>query len=209
MGAMKPAESGCLRRGQSLVPADAELLRRAAGAADPLELVCPYRLEATLAPGVAAAKEGVEISLERVQEALARLERAHPDGVIVEGAGGLLVPMDPAFRTGADWAAHLGLPVLVVARAGLGTINHSALTLEALRARGIPCRGLILSARSEEEEAAAVENAAAIERLSGAEVLAILPALRGSEAWDRAREAAQHFEALFSGRKLDPAGLLK
>lgn len=208
VGAMKPAESGCERRGEALVPADAEHLRRAAGGGDPPELVCPHRLEAPLAPGIAAAKEGREISLERVRGALAALSRAHPDGVIVEGAGGLLVPMDTEFQTGADWAEALGLPALVVARAGLGTINHSALTLEALRAREIPCRGLILSATKPAEEAAAAENAAAIERLSGAEVLAILPALRGADDAARVDEAARHLEAIFWGRKLDPARLL-
>lgn len=208
VGAMKPAESGCARRGDELVPADAELLRWAAGGTDSLDLVCPHRLEAPLAPGIAATREGKTISLERVREALGALSRAHPDGVIVEGAGGLLVPMAPDFRTGADWAKALELPALVVARAGLGTINHTALTVEALRTRGIPCRGVILSAQRPEDEGAAPENAAAIERLTGAEVLATLPLLEGGDDRARAEEAARHFEVIFSGRKLDPSRLL-
>lgn len=208
VGGMKPAESGCARVDGRLVPADAELLRRAAGGEDDLALVCPHRLEAPLAPGVAAELEGVEISLERVRRALDALSASHPDGVVVEGAGGLLVPMDPAFHTVADWAAALELPVLVVARAGLGTINHTALTVEALAARKIPCRGVVLVAKSAEEEAAAGRNAEAIRRLAGAEIFAVIPPLAAEDDWERARLAARVLDETFSGRKLDPETLL-
>jgi len=207
VGGMKPAESGCARVGGRLVPADAELLRRAAGGEDDLERVCPHRLEAPLAPGVAAAREGVEVSLERAREALRALCAAHPDGVVVEGAGGLLLPMDAEFRTVADWIAEFGLPALVVARGGLGTINHTALTLEALAARRIVCRGVVLVARTAEEEAAAAANAEAIRRLAGAPILAIVPPLPAPDPFERARRAAQVLEREFAGRKLDPADL--
>lgn len=204
VGAMKPAESGCARVGDALLPADAALLRWAAGGADPLERVCPYRLEAALAPGVAARREGVDVSLDGVRAALSALCAAHPDGVVVEGAGGLLVPMDRALRTGVDWARALGLPVLVVARGGLGTINHTLLTLEALAARDVPCRGVIFSARTAEQAQAAEENAEVIAAMSGARVLAILPPLEGFDDWARARRVAE----ILAGRKLDPADLL-
>lgn len=204
VGAMKPVESGCLPHEGALLPADATLLHHAAGGGDSLDLVCPFRLRAPLAPGVAARQEGVEISLDRVREALAALRRAHPDGMVVEGAGGLFVPMDEAYRTGIAWAKALGLPALLVARAGLGTINHTLLSLEALRARGIPCRGVILSARDADEAAAAVSNAEVIGELGAVEILAILPPLEGRDAFARAEAAARHF----AGRKLDPARLL-
>lgn len=207
VGGMKPAESGCARVDARLVPADAELLRRAAGGGDALDLVCPHRLEAPLAPGVAAAREGVEVSLERARRALTALSAAHPDGVVVEGAGGLLVPLDTEFRTVADWISRLGLPALVVARGGLGTINHTALTLEALAARRIPCRGVVLVAKDAEEESAAPANAEAIRRLTGAEVLAIVPPLTAADPFERALSAAPILGRQFAGRKLDPAAL--
>ncbi len=114
VGAMKPAQSG-VTPGEA---SDAVRLRQAAGSADPLELVCPYQFEAPLAPAVAARLAGAEISLPRILEAARALAERHA-ALVVEGAGGLLVPLTPR-QTFADLAVALGLPVLVVARAGLG-----------------------------------------------------------------------------------------
>ncbi|AKU92285.1 dethiobiotin synthase [Vulgatibacter incomptus] len=209
VGAMKPAESGCPRDAAGrLVPADARLLQAAAGGGDPLELVCPYRLEAPLAPGIAAAREGVAIDPAEVERCLRALGDRHADGVVVEGAGGLLVPLDPAFTTMADLAARLSLPVIVVARASLGTINHTALTLEALAARRIPVKGVILSAGRLEDEGAAAENAKAIERLTGAPVLASLPFAKGGSDAERIDFLSAWLDERMAGRKLDPASLL-
>lgn len=206
VGAMKPAESGCARGADgALAPADALVLHAAAGGADPLDWVCPYRLEAPLAPGVAAAREGVDIDLAEIERRFRLLEGRHRDGVVVEGAGGLLVPIDPAFSTVADLALALGLPALVVARSGLGTINHTALTVEALATRGIECRGVILNAADESTEAAAADNARAIERLVDVPVLACLPHLPGVPPGERASIVAG---LLLEGRKLDLAQLL-
>jgi dethiobiotin synthetase len=172
VGAMKPAESG-LAPGQ---PSDAERLRQAAGGGDPLELVCPYRFAPPLAPGVAARLAGVEISMARLLEAARTLASRHA-ALLVEGAGGLLVPLTPT-QTYADLAVALGLPVLVVARAGLGTVNHTALTLEALRARGLAVAGVVLNRTGPDDDPSVPYNAAEIERLTGAPVLASLPHLR-------------------------------
>ena len=140
---------------------------------DPPELVCPYSLRAPLAPAVAARLEGVEISLERVLACAAELSRRHA-ALLVEGAGGLLVPLTPR-ETYADLAVALGLPVLVVARAGLGTVNHTALTCEALRTRGLAVAGVVLNRTSAGADPSEPWNAAEIERLSGVRVLADLP----------------------------------
>lgn len=206
VGAMKPAESGCNRGPDgALIPADALLLQGAAGGADPLDLICPYRLEAPLAPGIAAAREGVEIDLGEIERCYRLLERRHPHGIVVEGAGGLLVPIDPAFSTVADLALALGLPTVVVARSGLGTINHTALTVEALATRGIECRGVILNAAEGDTEQAAADNAKAIERLVDVPVLACLPHLPSVSQAERASIFAG---LLIDGRKLDLPRLL-
>lgn len=204
VGAMKPAESGCARDAfGALVPADATWLREVAGATDPLDLVCPYRLEAALAPGIAAAQEGVDVDLGEIERCYRVLSERHRDGVVVEGAGGLLVPLDPGFSTIADLAMRLGLPVLVVARASLGTINHTALTIEALATRGIECRGVILNAAEPDTEKAAAGNAKAIERLADVPVLASLPHLPGD-----LRERTARLAEILAGGKLDLLRLL-
>jgi len=136
---MKPVETGVGAEG----PLDALALRAAAGGADPLEEVCPQRFALPAAPSVAAEAEGRQLDLEAVRRAFARLAARH-ECVITEGAGGLLVPLTPGVDM-AGLAAELRLPVLVVARARLGTLNHTLLTLEALRARALRVVGVVVS----------------------------------------------------------------
>ena len=169
VAAMKPAQSGH-GRGE---PSDAARLAEAAGGGDPPELVCPYTFAAPLAPAVAARVEGRSVSLPRILEAAAALAGRHA-ALVVEGAGGLLTPLTED-ATYADLAAALGLPVLVVARAGLGTVNHTALTVEALRARGLRVHGVVLNRTTRAADPSEAHNAPEIERLTGARVLAALP----------------------------------
>ncbi len=166
---MKPAQSGV----EDGLPTDADRLRAAGGNADPVELACPYSLRAPLAPAVAARLEGVTISLDHVLACARELARRHA-AVVVEGAGGLLVPLTER-ETYADLARALGLPVLVVARAGLGTVNHTALTVEALRSRGLAVLGVVLNRSAPVADPSEPHNAAEIERLTGARVLEALP----------------------------------
>jgi dethiobiotin synthetase len=169
VGAMKPAQSG-VGPGE---PTDAERLAAAAGEGDPLELVCPYSFAAPLAPAVAARLEGRAISMELLLGAARALSERHA-ALVVEGAGGLLTPLTER-ETYADLAVALGLPTLVVARAGLGTVNHTALTCEALGARGLRVLGVVLNRTSAGDDESVPHNAAEIERLTGARVLALLP----------------------------------
>jgi dethiobiotin synthetase len=174
--AMKPAESGCLRDPDgALRPDDALRLVAAASLQVDLETVCPYRLEAPLAPAVAARREGVEIDPARIVGAFSKIVAAGPELLLVEGAGGLLVPLNEDLLI-ADLAGRLDLPLLVIARDGLGTINHTALTVEAARSRGLDVTGVILSgATPGTPEAEAQSNAREIERLTRAPILGIIP----------------------------------
>ncbi len=167
--AMKPAQSG---QGTG-EPSDAERLAAASGGAEPLELVCPYSFALPLAPAVAARLEKREVSLERVLACARELAGRHA-ALLVEGAGGLLTPLTER-HSYADLAAALGLPALVVARAGLGTVNHTALTCEALRARGIAIHGVVLNRLSEQSDPSEPYNLPEIERLTGVAVIASLP----------------------------------
>jgi dethiobiotin synthetase len=169
VGALKPAQSG---HGPG-VPSDAERLRIAAGAVDPPDLVCPYTFAAPLAPAVAARLERVAIELDRILDAARALAARHA-AIVVEGAGGLFTPLTER-ETYADLAVALRLPALVVARAGLGTVNHVALTCEALLRRGVAVTGIVLNRSAPGADPSEPYNAAEIERLTGARVLASLP----------------------------------
>ncbi len=182
VAAMKPAESG-VAPGEV---ADAERLRAATGGVDPMELVCPYRLAAPVAPAVAARLEGRTISFDHVLACARELLRRHA-ALLVEGAGGLLVPLTDD-RTFADLAWALGMPVLLVARAGLGTINHTALTCEVLRIRGLEIRGVVLNRSEPGSDPSEAHNAAEIERLTGVRVVARLPYV--ADGAERARSFA-------------------
>jgi dethiobiotin synthetase len=170
---MKPAQSGVAPG----VESDAERLALAADGVEPLEAVCPYSFVAPLAPAVAARVEGRAVSFARVVEGARALAARH-DAVIVEGAGGLLVPLTDR-ETFADLALALGLPVVVVARAGLGTVNHTALTVEALRRRGLAVAGIVLNRTAPEDDPSVATNAGEIARLTGVAPAAILPFVPG------------------------------
>jgi len=184
---MKPAQSGYTPGEES----DAARIRAAGGGDDPEELVCPYAFAAPLAPALAARVEGRAVSFDHVLACARELLRRHA-ALLVEGAGGLLVPLTEN-RTFADLAWALGMPVLVVARAGLGTVNHTALTCEILRVRGLEIRGVVLNRPTPASDPSEPYNAAEIERLTGVRVLDSLPHL--ADGAERARRFAERLPA--------------
>jgi dethiobiotin synthetase len=168
VGVLKPVETG--------VEADPEDARRLATAADdraPLDELCPYRLRAPLAPSVAAARAGVTIDVERIVALIERRARM-VDVLIVEGAGGLLVPVT-ATVTFLDLAARLHMPTLIVAANRLGTVNHCALTSRVARSAGLEVVGFVLSQPSPERDLSAESNADTIAELTGLRCLGVLP----------------------------------
>lgn len=166
----KPYESGC----SSLsAPSDALSLREAARSELPLELVCPHRFRAPLAPGIAARRLGREPDW---RVTLAAWERLRHGSVVVEGAGGLFVPLDSSHDV-IDLISTLGLPVLLVARAGLGTLNHTALSLEALAARDIPVAAVLLSRSTPARDASERDNPSLIAERHRVPVLGPVPYL--------------------------------
>lgn len=183
VGVMKPIAAGIgssIRCGRG----DADLLRRAGGADDDLDLINPVCLRHPLSPNVAAQLEGVSIDLSRIEQAAHQLSQRH-DLLIVEGAGGLLVPIRDDFFM-ADLALRLDLPLLIVARRGLGTINHTLMTIECAKTRGIAVAGVVYNdAVGTEEGIAERTNPEVIERLSGAMCLGVVPFAEGLD-WARA-----------------------
>ena len=171
VGVMKPIETGVGAEG----PCDALALREAAGVDDPLETICPQRYALPAAPTVAAEAEGREVDLDAVRAAFAILAARHA-ALIVEGAGGLLVPAAKDISM-ADLAGELGLPLIVVARASLGTINHTRLTLEAAEARALPIAGVVISHADGPLSSPDAANLDALRRHLGDRLLAEIPPL--------------------------------
>jgi dethiobiotin synthetase len=168
---MKPIETGVGEAG----PLDALALRAAAGGRDSIDDVCPQRFGLPAAPTVAAAAEGRRVELWAVRRAFERLSARH-DCVIAEGAGGLLVPLAER-QCMADLARDLGLPLIVAARAALGTINHTLLTLEAAVARGLSVAGVVISHASGPLSAADAANLDALRRALDSALLGEIPPL--------------------------------
>lgn len=156
-------------------PGDVDEVARLGGVSDVHEIV---RLRDPLAPDTAARRE--QVRLPTVTEHAAYVAALDADLVLVEGAGGLLVRLDGAGHTLADLACALqstGLPVttVVVTRSGLGTLNHTALTADALRARGIPAAGLVIGAWPGRPGLADHCNREELASASGLRLLATLP----------------------------------
>ncbi|MFO8058417.1 MAG: dethiobiotin synthase [bacterium] len=173
-GVLKPVETGC-----SGVPEDGLRLCRAAGLPVPGEGndpvpwddVVPWRFESPVAPWESARQEGVEISLDRIYQAM-NLWMERCDAVIVETAGGLLVPLNPRFSN-ADLIKALALPVVVCGPNRLGVINHTLLTLEALARRGLNALAIVLSRLSDDFDASVSGNRSVLEGLTGLPVIEV------------------------------------
>lgn len=181
----KPVQTG-LAPGQ---PGDADFVAGAAG----VPVTECLRLPEPLAPAVAAHRAGVDIDVDTLIKAI-RAPAAGVDVLIVEGAGGLLVPLTDAV-TMADLAGRLGARLVVVTRPGLGTLNHTALTVEAARARGLDVAGLVVSGWPAPPGVTETTN---LERLAAmAPVLGLVPFMPGL---DTARPPAPdaHFCGLSS-----------
>ena len=152
---------------------DAEALHAAGGGAIPLNDVNPVWLRAPAAPYTAAMIENRSIDLALIRETFTRLRGAH-EALIVEGAGGWLVPITRDFFV-ADLAAEFALPVAIVVANRLGALNHTLLTIGAIRARGLECAGIILNHTTPPDAApdlAATTNRGILEDIAGVPILA-------------------------------------
>lgn len=173
VAARKPAESGCAEVAGELVPADAVALREAAGADEPLATVCGLRLAEALAPGIAAERSGASLDMEALVRAY-RARAAAVDLLLVEGAGGLLVPLAGKVDC-AELAARLGARLIVVVGVRLGAINHALLTLQAARQRGLAIEGVVLNHLSQDTDSAKKTLRESLARLDPAPILAEIP----------------------------------
>ncbi|MPZ67439.1 MAG: ATP-dependent dethiobiotin synthetase BioD [Pseudonocardiaceae bacterium] len=173
---LKPAQTGA---GQG-DPGDLDEVRRLAGGG--VTLLELARFPEPLAPDTAARRAGKAPITPSEVAAAARELAAEHDLVLMEGAGGLLVRLDGRGGTLADVAALLGAPVLVVAAAGLGTLNHTALTVEALRSRDLCCAGIVIGCWPAEPDLADRCNLIDLPEVTGVPLLGAMPEGAGALA---------------------------
>lgn len=174
----KPAVTGLDESGE----ADHALLRRAAGSEQSDEEIAPYRYGPPMSPHLAAELAGEEIGPAQLL-ASARAATASADVLVCEGVGGLLVPLAPSYLV-RDFAVDLGLPLVIAASPGLGTINHTLLTVEAARTAGLEVRAVVFTPWPEAPSAIEKSNRDTIGKLADADILALpLLDLTAPEQW--------------------------
>ncbi len=172
VGVFKPVQSGV---------GDAEFLKRHLGISDTLREINPYFAKEPLSPHLAFARAGIKIAPGAIVGAHRQLQARH-DVLLVEGAGGLLVPITNKYQM-ADLARDIDAELIIVARLGLGTINHTLLTINEARRRGIKIAGVIFSDASGGRKGIPEKtNPAFIREFSGVPVLGIIPRLKKFDA---------------------------
>ncbi|PRX35578.1 dethiobiotin synthetase [Orenia metallireducens] len=174
IGLMKPFQTDFIEAERRLLSPDLEFVLKFVDLETDYDLMNPIRLREPLAPSVAAEVEGVEIDLTKVDRAYEELLELH-QGLIVEGAGGLMVPLAKNFLT-PDLVKSFELPIIIVARPNLGTINHTVLTVKVARELGIKVLGVIINGLKEAEAGIAEKtNPEVIAELADVPILGIVP----------------------------------
>jgi dethiobiotin synthetase len=170
----KIAATGCEHRREGLVSEDAEFLANCAASRHPLDLIAPQRYSEPLAPAIAAERAHRPIDWFLINNSIRLMSRGS-DLMIIEGVGGIMVPMDDK-TTVLDVAQSLNIPAIVVARPWLGTINHTLLTIAALRNAGVGVVGVVINQYNASKAGVAEEtNPRAIEKWGNVPVLCIVP----------------------------------
>ncbi len=173
VGAYKPVCSGAIRNSTGrLAWEDVQKLEDALGSRFDSQRICPQRFEAPLAPPIAARAEGKQVDAQLLRDG-ARWWEDQVEILLIEGVGGLLCPLTEN-ETVADLAVDLGYPILIVARLGLGTINHTHLTVEAARSRNLRVVGILLNEADKVDDPAAQSNEREIASRTALPVLGVI-----------------------------------
>jgi dethiobiotin synthetase len=202
---MKPIETGCSKqkfKGKSskvkvqdrdLMPLDGIFLRSMGDAKESIDLVTPVRFQSPLAPLAASEMEGRAVDLGTIKKAYQKLSLKY-DAMIVEGIGGLLVPIRKNYFV-LDLASDMGLPVVVVARPGLGTINHTLLTVNYALRQDLIVAGIIINySHPPENSLAEKTNLAVIAGVCDIPVIGVFPHLRNLGSATIQKAAAENVD---------------
>jgi len=195
---MKPIETGCLKsefgvrssgfgvhpheaealrvKDRVLIPSDGMFLKKMAGMDDPIDLVTPIRLENPLAPFPASEIEDIPVDIEKIRKAYAELSKKY-EVVVAEGIGGLFVPLKRDYFL-LDLARDFALPIIVVSRPGLGTINHTMLTVNCAIKEGLTVAGIIINySQPPKDTPSEKTNPEVIKQISPVPIIGIFPYL--------------------------------
>ncbi|ARJ23683.1 dethiobiotin synthase [Bacillus mycoides] len=186
VGVYKPLQSGHVA---SNPEGDAARLKAFSGVPTKEDEICPYSITEPLAPRLAMKRAGRTVTLKEITDHYKELLKEF-NSLFVEGAGGLAVPYTEDALV-IDFAKELKLPLIVVARPTLGTVNHTVLTISYAKAHGLTVAGVILSGCKECEKERVQENKEMIEELSGVPVLGLLPFLEGEFTREELLESAK------------------
>ena len=159
-----------------LIPSDGMFLKKMAGMDDPIDLVTPIRLENPLAPFPASEIEDIPVDIEKIRKAYAELSKKY-EVVVVEGIGGLLVPIKRDYFV-LNLARDFGLPIIIVSRPGLGTINHTMLTVNCAIKEGLTIAGIIINYSLPPEDTPSEKtNPKVIKQISPVPIIGVFPHL--------------------------------
>jgi dethiobiotin synthetase len=174
VGVFKPIATGCKHKWDGLISSDTEFLFHCSNSDLSLSTITPVGYCTPAAPIVSAASEGRPIDFDRIAAAYKDICR-NSDIVIVEGIGGVRVPLTEEFDL-LDLAVEFALPIVVVARPNLGTINHTLMTIDCVRAAKLKIAGVVINGYNAVESTVAEDTAAeTIEKCGGEKVLAVVP----------------------------------
>jgi dethiobiotin synthetase len=184
VGVMKPIQTGCRMVDGKLFPEDAANLQEASKTNDPLDLVAPYRFNSPLAPFVAGRIERKKITFSKILRAYRQLKQRRTF-MLVEGIGGILVPITKKARV-LDLIQLLDLPLLIVARSGLGTLNHTLLTAHRAKEAGITIAGIVLNTSQPQKQGLAEKtNPGILAELTGLPVFGPISYIKGLQPNER------------------------
>ena len=157
---------------------DIEFIYKALGRDFELEKVCPVRLSNPLSPYSAAEIENIEINIPLILSSLKEKLLDSSGTVLFEGAGGLLVPITKKYFM-SDFAKDMGLQLIIVSRPGLGTLNHTLLTIEHAKQKGLKILGIIICDYPSSPDLAESLNIKTIMRLTDVEIIGVVPSIKG------------------------------
>jgi dethiobiotin synthetase len=172
VGVFKPIETGCTEKNGRIIPEDTLKLKEAIKSKESFDLLNTYRFSEPVAPLLAARTHGVNIDFENIKTCFNEIAGKR-DMVLVEGAGGLLVPLNDK-ETIADLILYLGLPAIIIAPSRLGCINHTLLTLRHAKQLGIKIKGVVLNRPDERVDESQKTNASLLKEL-GVPIIGELP----------------------------------
>ena len=176
-GAMKPIESGCGREGDMLIPFDGMFLKQVAHIDEQITLITPCCLESPLAPLSASEADRKEVDIEEIRKSFLVLSKKY-EAMVIEGIGGLMVPVRKDYYV-IDIAREFGLPLLLVARPGMGTVNHTMLSVNCALREGLEVAGVIINySQPPDNSLAEKTNPQLLGQICPVPILGIFPYLR-------------------------------